>query len=144
VFVGLFFAVEQRRTQAETDAMLSAFFSQEVLNDKWDAGRAITIVVINNKEDQVGRTIASTASPVHKGGAYGDGTAESGVGFGCGAARTARELSQLVLSAGSAGASGQDYFVVRFLLRSRGADALHYGPTSFKTATLRSSLAIMR
>src|SRR5215472_3283669 len=54
------------------------------------------------------------ASPVHNGGAYGDGTAEGGVGFGCGAARRARRLSQLALSSGRAGASGQDYFVVRF------------------------------
>jgi len=48
--VGLFFAVEQRRTQAETGAVLSAFFSQVVLHDmdKWDAGRTITIVVMRN------------------------------------------------------------------------------------------------
>jgi len=50
VFIGLLFAVEQRRTQAETGAVLSAFFSQVVLNDmdKWDAGRTITIVVMRN------------------------------------------------------------------------------------------------
>src|SRR5215472_1498316 len=54
------------------------------------------------------------ASPVHNGGAYGDGTAESGVGFGCGAVRTARRLGQLALSSGRAGASGQDCSVVRF------------------------------
>ena len=47
VFVGLFFAVEQRRTQAETGAVLSAFFSQQVLHDmdQWGAGRAIEIAV---------------------------------------------------------------------------------------------------
>ena len=52
LFVGLLFAVEQRRTQAETGAVLSAFFSQEVLNDKgnWDAGRTITIVVMRNPD----------------------------------------------------------------------------------------------
>jgi hypothetical protein len=48
--VALFFIVEQRRTQAETGAVLSAFFSQVVLHDmdKWDAGRTITIVVMRN------------------------------------------------------------------------------------------------
>jgi len=48
--VGLLFVVEQRRTQAETGAVLSAFFSQVVLHDmdKWDAGRTITIVVMRN------------------------------------------------------------------------------------------------
>jgi len=48
--VGLLFVVEQRRTQAETGAVLSAFFSQVVLQDmdKWDAGRTITIVVMRN------------------------------------------------------------------------------------------------
>jgi len=52
VFVGLLFAVEQRRTQAETGAVLSALFSQEVLHDmsKWDAGRTITIVVMRNPD----------------------------------------------------------------------------------------------
>jgi hypothetical protein len=46
-----------------------------------------------------------------------DGTAESGVGFGCGAARTARKFGQLALSSAGMGASGQVgqvYFVVRF------------------------------
>jgi len=54
---------KQRRTQAETGAVLSVCFSQEMLNDKdkWDSGRMITIAVINNKEDQVGRTLASTS-----------------------------------------------------------------------------------
>ena len=49
-FSGLLFAVEQRRTQAETGAVLSAFFSQVVLHDmdKWDAGSTITIVVMRN------------------------------------------------------------------------------------------------
>ncbi len=51
---------------------------------------------------------------MHNGGAYGDGAAESGVGFGCGAARTAGKLGQLALSSGGIGASGQDYFVERF------------------------------
>jgi hypothetical protein len=48
--VALFFIVEQKRTQAETGAVLSAFFSQVVLHDmeKWDAGRTITIVVMRN------------------------------------------------------------------------------------------------
>jgi hypothetical protein len=48
VFVGLLFAVEQRRTQAETGAVLSALFSQGVLHDidKLDAaGRTIEIVI---------------------------------------------------------------------------------------------------
>ena len=50
VVVGLFFAVEQRRTQAETGAILSAFFSQEVLPDvdKWGAGRTVEIVIQRN------------------------------------------------------------------------------------------------
>jgi hypothetical protein len=52
LFVGLFFAVEQRRTQAETGAVLSALFSQGVLHDmdKWDAGRTITIMVMRNPD----------------------------------------------------------------------------------------------
>ena len=44
VVVGLLFAVEQRRTQAEIGAILSAFFSQEVLHDV-DAGRTVDIVI---------------------------------------------------------------------------------------------------
>jgi hypothetical protein len=50
--VALLFVVEQRRTQAETGAVLSAFFSQVVLHDmdKWDAGRTITIVVMRNPD----------------------------------------------------------------------------------------------
>jgi hypothetical protein len=52
LFVGLFFAVEQRRTQAETGAVLSALFSQGVLHDmdKWDVGRPITIVVMRHPD----------------------------------------------------------------------------------------------
>jgi len=47
VFVGLLFAVEHRRTQAETGAVLSALFSQGVLHDmdKWGAGRKVEIVI---------------------------------------------------------------------------------------------------
>src|SRR5258708_3035139 len=50
VLVALLFGGEQRRTQAETGAVLSAFFSQVVLHDMdtWDAGRTITIVVMRN------------------------------------------------------------------------------------------------
>jgi len=50
--VALFFIVEQRRTQAETGAVLSAFFSQETLNDMQnvDAERPITIVVMRNPD----------------------------------------------------------------------------------------------
>jgi hypothetical protein len=45
--VGLFFAVEQRRTQAETGAVLSALFCQGVLRDvdQWGAGRTIEILI---------------------------------------------------------------------------------------------------
>src|SRR5260370_32332156 len=57
---------------------------------------------------------------MHNGGAYGDGTDESGVGFGCGAARTARKLGQLAFSSGWARASGQDYFAERFWEDERG------------------------
>jgi hypothetical protein len=47
VFVGLLFVVEQRRSKAETGAVLSAFFSQGVLQDmdKWRAGRTMEIVI---------------------------------------------------------------------------------------------------
>jgi len=50
VLVGLLFAVEQRRTQAETGAVLSALFSQEVLHDmdKWGGGRTAEIVILRN------------------------------------------------------------------------------------------------
>ena len=44
---------------------------------------------------------------MHNGGAYGDGTAESGVGFGCGTARAARNVGQLALSSGRLGASAK-------------------------------------
>jgi hypothetical protein len=50
VLVALLFAVEQRRTQAETGAVLSALFSQEVLHDmdKWGGGRTVEIVIQRN------------------------------------------------------------------------------------------------
>jgi hypothetical protein len=53
--VGLLFVVEQRRTQAETGGVLSAFFSQVVLRDmdKWGAGRTITIVVMRNPDHHI-------------------------------------------------------------------------------------------
>ena len=52
LLVGLLFAVEQRRTQPETGAVLSAFFSQKVLRDidEWGAGRTITIVVMRKPD----------------------------------------------------------------------------------------------
>jgi hypothetical protein len=51
---------------------------------------------------------------MHNGGAYGDGTTESGVGFGCGAVRATGKLSELAFSSGWTGTSGQDYFGERF------------------------------
>jgi hypothetical protein len=51
---------------------------------------------------------------MHNGGAYGDGPAESGVGFGCGTARATGKLRELAFSSGRLGASGQDYFAKRF------------------------------
>jgi hypothetical protein len=50
--VGLFFAVEQRRTQTETGAVLSALFSQGVLRDvdQWGAGRTIEILIQRNPD----------------------------------------------------------------------------------------------
>ena len=50
--VALFIVAEQRRTQAETGAVLSGFFSQEVLHDmdKWGAGGTVTIVVMCNPD----------------------------------------------------------------------------------------------
>jgi len=47
VLIALLFAVEQKRTQAETGAVLSALFSQGVLHDmdKWRAGRTVEIVI---------------------------------------------------------------------------------------------------
>jgi hypothetical protein len=55
LFVGLFSGIERRRTQAETGAVLSAFFSQEVLNDMQnvDAERPITIVVMRNPDCRI-------------------------------------------------------------------------------------------
>jgi hypothetical protein len=52
VLVGLLFAAEQRRTQTETGAVLSAFFSQEVLHDmdQWRAGRTIEILIQRNPD----------------------------------------------------------------------------------------------
>ena len=53
VFGGLLFAVEQKRTRAETGAVLSALFSQGVLHDidKWGAaGRTIEIVIERNPD----------------------------------------------------------------------------------------------
>jgi len=53
VLIGLLFAVEQRRSQAETGAVLSALFSQGVLHDmdKWGAaGRTIEIVIQRNPD----------------------------------------------------------------------------------------------
>jgi hypothetical protein len=50
---GLLFAVEQRRTQAETGAVLSALFSQGMLHDmdKWGAaGRTVEIVIQRNPD----------------------------------------------------------------------------------------------
>jgi hypothetical protein len=50
--IGLFLGAEQRRTQAETGAVLSAFFSQRVLHDldQWGAGSAIEIAVQRNPD----------------------------------------------------------------------------------------------
>jgi hypothetical protein len=52
VFVGLLFAVEQRRTQAETGAVVSAVFSQVVLRDvdKSSGGRTIEIVILHTPD----------------------------------------------------------------------------------------------
>jgi hypothetical protein len=53
--VGLFFAVEQRRTQAETGAVLSALFCQGVLRDvdQWGAGRTIEILIQRNPDCRI-------------------------------------------------------------------------------------------
>jgi len=50
LLLGLLFAVEQMRTQAEAGAVLSALFSQGVLHDldKWGAGRTVEIVIQRN------------------------------------------------------------------------------------------------
>ena len=53
VFVGLLFAFEQRRTQAETGTVLSALLSQGVLRDmekSGAAGRTIEIVIQSNPD----------------------------------------------------------------------------------------------
>jgi hypothetical protein len=52
VFVGLLFAVEHRRTQAETGAVLSPLFSQVVLHDmdNWGGGRTVEIVILRNPD----------------------------------------------------------------------------------------------
>jgi hypothetical protein len=52
VFVGLLIAVEQRRTQAETGAVLSALFSQGVLRDMdtWSGGRTVEVVILRNPD----------------------------------------------------------------------------------------------
>ena len=52
VLVGLLFVVEQRRTQAETGAVLSALFSQGVLHDmdKWSGGRTVEIVILRSPD----------------------------------------------------------------------------------------------
>lgn len=51
----LLIIVEQRRTQVETGAVLSAFFSREVLHDidTSDPGRTITIVVMRNPDCRI-------------------------------------------------------------------------------------------
>jgi hypothetical protein len=53
--LALLIVVEQRRTQAEAGAVLSAYFSQEVLpeSDKSDAGRTITIVVMRKPDCRI-------------------------------------------------------------------------------------------
>jgi hypothetical protein len=50
VFVGLLFALEQRRTQTETGAVLSAFFSQGLLHDAGNRrnGRTVEIVILRD------------------------------------------------------------------------------------------------
>lgn len=54
VLVVLLLAAEQRRTQAETGAVLSAFFSQGVLHDidKWRAGRTVEIIIQRNPDSR--------------------------------------------------------------------------------------------
>lgn len=55
VLIGLLFVVEQRRTQAETGEVLSAFFSQVVPHDvdQWGAGRTIEILIQRNPNCRV-------------------------------------------------------------------------------------------
>jgi hypothetical protein len=52
VLAGLLFAFEQGRAQAETGAVLSAFFSQRVLRDmdKGAAGRTVEIVILRHPD----------------------------------------------------------------------------------------------
>ena len=50
---------------------------------------------------------------MHNGGAYGDGTAESGAGIECGAAGTTGKHGQFKLASGGAGDSGADCFAER-------------------------------
>jgi hypothetical protein len=50
--IGLLLGAELRRTEAETGAVLSAFFSQQVLRDmyQWGAGNAVEIAVQRNPD----------------------------------------------------------------------------------------------
>ena len=50
---------------------------------------------------------------MHNGGAYGDGTTESGVGFEPGAARTTEKYCQFPLASGGTGDSSADCFAER-------------------------------
>lgn len=50
VITGLLFAVEQRRTRGETGAVLSAFFSQAVLDGTDQSGSATEIVLQRNPD----------------------------------------------------------------------------------------------
>src|SRR5713101_7712758 len=50
---------------------------------------------------------------MHNGGAYGDGTTESGAGIECGAAGTTGKHGQYPLASGGAGDSGADRFAER-------------------------------
>src|SRR5450755_2057246 len=53
------------------------------------------------------------ASLMHNGGAYGDGTTESGVGIECGAARTTGKHGQFPFASGGTGDSSTDRFAER-------------------------------
>src|SRR6266700_7870792 len=46
---------------------------------------------------------------MHNGGAYGDGTTESGAGIECGAAGTTGKHGQFTIASGRAGESGADH-----------------------------------
>src|SRR5207248_2999713 len=50
---------------------------------------------------------------MHNGGAYGDGTAESGAGIECGAAGTTGKYGQFPFASGGTGDSGADRFAER-------------------------------